>query len=276
MANLTEPTEFFQRVRHARAFQMPTSHFHDENELYYLESGETRYCIGGEIYFLKPGDMVFVPKGVFHQTSTENETPVERMLLTFDDDFAGEHAAPWLEALRRENFIRLPSDKQSRVSDILRRIEFEEQNRAIGYRDIERACLLELLVVTVRFRLPDWCEPVNESYRIIQSAARYIAANPAADLRLPTLAKRYAMSESYFSRLFKHVTGASLCVYVNAARVAAAEKLLRGQNCTVTQAATESGFNDSNYFATVFKRFKGVAPKQFALSARRNPTERLK
>lgn len=263
-----ENIELFQRVRHGRAFRMLNSHFHDKNELYYLESGETRYWIGGEIYFLKPGDMIFVPKGVFHQTNSENETQVERLLFAFDDGFAGEYAAPWLEELKRDKFVRFPSDKQYRISELIRKIEREGRRRERGYIDLQRACLLELLVTVSRLRLRESPEQAGGSDWLIRDAARYIAANVAADLSLTALSKKYAVSKSYFSRRFKRVIGVSLCEYVNTARVSSAERLLAEGSVTVTEAALRSGFNDSNYFASVFKRMTGITPKKYSLSVR--------
>jgi AraC-like DNA-binding protein len=37
-------------------------------------------------------------------------------------------------------------------------------------------------------------------------------------------------------------------------------------NTSITAVAVECGFNDSNYFSTVFKKQKGVTPLKFAKS----------
>ena len=41
------------------------------------------------------------------------------------------------------------------------------------------------------------------------------------------------------------------------------EKLLQENELPVTQIAEQCGFNDSNYFSTVFKRVKGMTPQKY-------------
>ncbi|MBR2452495.1 MAG: AraC family ligand binding domain-containing protein, partial [Clostridia bacterium] len=62
-----------------------TAHYHDEYELYYLIRGETNYFIRDEIFKVKAGDFVFVPKGVIHKTDSEECLNNERILLSFSD-----------------------------------------------------------------------------------------------------------------------------------------------------------------------------------------------
>jgi two-component system response regulator YesN len=61
------------------------------------------------------------------------------------------------------------------------------------------------------------------------------------------------------------MTGMGLSEYINIARVTAAEKLLLSADLPITEVATKCGFNDSNYFARVFKKLKGVTPKKYSM-----------
>ena len=105
----------------------------------------------------------------------------------------------------------------------------------------------------------------SQSYSIIQNAAKYISENFNSDLTLDTLAAKYAMSPSHFSKQFKNVTGVGMNEYVNISRISAAEKLLLNTDWPITRIATECGFNDSNYFAAVFKKIKGITPKKYSM-----------
>ena len=55
--------------------------------------------------------------------------------------------------------------------------------------------------------------------------------------------------------------------YLNHIRITAAEKLLIQTDMPITRIAMECGFNDSNYFAAVFKKIKGITPKKFSLQS---------
>ena len=73
----------------------------------------------------------------------------------------------------------------------------------------------------------------------------------------------FAVSEGYLSRKFKQVTGMGLNQYITLVRISNGEKLLRESNLSVTEVAECCGYNDSNYFAAVFKRVKGVTPLRY-------------
>ena len=43
-----------------------------------------------------------------------------------------------------------------------------------------------------------------------------------------------------------------------------AEKLLKAKKMPITHVAAACGFNDSNYFSTVFKKIKGITPLKYS------------
>ena len=130
---------------------------------------------------------------------------------------------------------------------------------------MQKLYLRQLLILISRFRLADSQDTSNALHNIIQEAVTYISKNVSADLSLQTLALKYNVSPNYFSKQFKSLTGIGLNEYINIARVTAAEKILIKTNKPITEVALECGFNDSNYFAAVFKKLKGVTPKKYSI-----------
>ena len=257
-----------QRSVRDRALVMPQAHMHDRHEMYFLEKGKIRYVVGNEIYILEPGDMIFVPKGELHKTTGESAGGVERLLFDFSDEAIGEECREYIEELKQDKLVRFPPDKVYKLQDIFRKMEHEKKHKSKGFSQLQCLYLREALILISRYRLKEDRTEVSESYRIIQDAAKYISANFNTDLSLSFLAKKYAMSPGHFSKLFKNVTGAGLSEYINMARISAAEKLLLDAPVSVTAVATACGFNDSNYFAAVFKKLKGITPKKFAMMNR--------
>lgn len=258
----------FHRSVRDHALVMPQAHMHDRHEMYFLEKGKIRYVVGNEIYILEPGDMIFVPKGELHKTTGENDGGVERLLFDFSDEAVGEECREYIEELKRDKLVRFPPEKVYKLQDIFRKMEHEKKHQSKGYVQLQCLYLREALILISRYRLKEDRTEASESYRIIQDAAKYISANFNTDLSLTFLAKKYAMSPGHFSKLFKSVTGAGLSEYINMARISAAEKLLLDAPVSVTAVATACGFNDSNYFAAVFKKLKGITPKKFAMMNR--------
>ena len=122
-----ENIEFFDRSKRNKPLKMSDAHFHDKHELYYLEKGNTKYFIGSEIFLLEEGDLVFVPKGAFHRTDSEENREVERLLFVFNDDFVGEDFLQYIDELRENKHVRLPKEQLYKLKDIFQKIENEDK-----------------------------------------------------------------------------------------------------------------------------------------------------
>ncbi len=260
-----EKIEFFDRTKRNTSLVMTEAHFHDKHELYFLEKGKTKYFIGSEIFLLEEGDLVFVPKGAFHKTDSEANKEVERLLFVFDDDFVGEEFLPYIEELKANKHVRLPREQIYKLKDIFNKIENEDKKRQKDYFTLEKLYLRQLLILISRLRLKNNVTKFSQAYTLIQNAARYINENCNSDMSLESLAAKYAMSPSHFSKQFKSVTGVGLNEYINLSRITASEKMLLNTDWPITRIATECGFNDSNYFAAVFKKIKGITPKKYSM-----------
>lgn len=269
MPTFQEELDIFQRSSQKNPTSMPTAHYHSRHEIYYLEKGQTTYFIGSEIFLLKPGDMIFVPKGTFHKTDSQNTEYVERVLLMVDDCICRD-CPEYITALKENKLLSFPPEQAYKIRDLIHSIEHEDKRRQKDYRHMQQLYLEQLIITASRIRLSNCVQNITEPYRIIQAAAEYICSNPSSDLSLNFLAHKFGMCASYFSKQFKKITGVGLNEYVNLMRINAAEKLLSETNLSVTRVAMEVGFNDSNYFAAVFKKAIGVTPKRFSIESKHN------
>ncbi len=102
----------------------------------------------------------------------------------------------------------------------------------------------------------------------LQEVQRWIAANPAADHSVASLAQRMALSPRHFARLFRSEVGTTPAAWVEAARIAAARRRLEEGQETPKQVAAQCGFADADVLRRAFMRHVGVTPaayrRQFA------------
>ena len=70
-------------------------------------------------------------------------------------------------------------------------------------------------------------------------------------------------SREYVCRLFKATTGITLGVYLNDIRIEHAAAMLTTTNNDISDIASESGFENLSTFYHLFKKKKGISPKQF-------------
>lgn len=82
-------------------------------------------------------------------------------------------------------------------------------------------------------------------------------------LHLDEMAKRAAMSPTYFSYMFKVLMGQPFTQYVNDIRIRKALDLLRMSDMSVMEICLETGFNNVSHFTRMFKKITGVSPMKY-------------
>ena len=91
----------------------------------------------------------------------------------------------------------------------------------------------------------------------------YIDAHYLEDLKLPEIAAALHINPFYLAHTFKALTGSSPMAYITRRRIDEAQNLLLTTNLTVTAIAMECGYNNSNYFQSVFKNIVGMPPGKY-------------
>ena len=265
--SLLTVNETFSRMKTANRRKICPVHYHNEYELYYLISGNTKYFIGDEIFSVEAGNFVFVPKGMFHHTDSENCLNNERIVISFDDSIFYEGNRIYLERLLDERVIFIPKKKLPKLEEILYRIEREKENCEEGINPFIIHYIIELIM-----RICELKGDYNKFYdnnSIVHKTAEYISANYSEDLSLEQLGYILGVSRSHLSRSFKREMGMGLTEYITYVRLLNGERLLKETNLSVTEVATLCGYNDSNYFSTTFKKMRGITPLKFRAMGRK-------
>lgn len=92
----------------------------------------------------------------------------------------------------------------------------------------------------------------------------FIEKNYHLDFSLEDLADHLGLSFKYTSILFKKIMGDNFKNHVNLYRVSKAKEVLsENENVKIKDLAESLGFNSSNTFIKVFKKYEGVSPTQW-------------
>jgi len=236
-----------------------TEHVHNYYELHYLTKGTAEYALDGEIFHLQSGDYIFVQKELVHKTVCS--TGSERLIICFADTFLDRRYSDIYKEFGAFKFLPLPLSVKIEAQELLKKLEQEYTQKAPYYLEMCSSLLQQLLLLFHRHI----CVSAKESHNktIVQDAISYIEENYSTNLPLSLMAKRYAISPEHFSRTFKAVTGLGMKQYINHVRMNRAEELLETGTYSIMEIATLCGFNDSNYFSTIFKKVKGVSPCKY-------------
>ena len=100
----------------------------------------------------------------------------------------------------------------------------------------------------------------HEPLRDLQA---WIPANVSADLSVPALADRVAMSPRNFARTFRRETGVTPAAYVEAVRIEQARIALESSHAPVETVAAECGFGTVETMRRSFHRQLGVGPADY-------------
>lgn len=100
----------------------------------------------------------------------------------------------------------------------------------------------------------------RDAIRDLQSFA---LEHPEADLSVPALAARAAMSPRNFARVFAREVGATPGRWVEAVRLEAARRRIEEGRAGVEEVAASSGFGTREALRRAFRRRLGIAPREY-------------
>ncbi|MEL6339105.1 MAG: AraC family transcriptional regulator [Myxococcota bacterium] len=104
--------------------------------------------------------------------------------------------------------------------------------------------------------------PASDDPRFLR-AMDYIEANLAEDLRIAKIGAAVGMSESSVARMFRKALRCTVLQHVQRRRIARAAELLRTSGMSVLEIATSVGYDNPQYFATLFRGLMGTSPTAY-------------
>jgi len=236
------------------------AHWHEHIEFLFFKSNGYKVTIDGISYETKQDDLLLVNGYELHSSERlEGETFF--YVLGIATSFFSDVSFP--------NFS-IPSLIQGDtvIRDYFDKLHEEFVKKTPGY-DLEiKGLTYKLLCHLVRNYQSKQLSSAEISIkknklRKINSILKYIAMHYSKHLTTASLAKQFHLNEQYFCRLFKRETGQSFTNYLNQYRAEKAASFIKESDYNMTEIALLVGFEDSNYFAKIFKKHIGVSPREY-------------
>ena len=101
---------------------------------------------------------------------------------------------------------------------------------------------------------------------LIEKIIQYIKKNYSQHITSESICKKFNCSRAHFSKLFNAQAKIPFREYITRLRIEAAKSLLGFSNLDVSEIALSVGFNEPNYFTSVFKKHVGVSPSAYKKS----------
>ena len=248
-------------------------HHHAECELSVFLSGSGEYSVNGTVYEFRPGD-VFLFSGDEIHCITDIHSRFELLNIQFEPRLL------WSDGgdtdLLRIFFARSSSfqnriDRENPATQNIRNeiiaIEKELSQKKDGYRLIAKYKLFSVFVSLIRdYDYIDTSKRYTnyeKTVRPIEAALNFINENLDKPITLAQTARYAAMSQTYFSTVFKKLNGLSPWEYITIKRVEMAVKLLETTEMTKLEIAMRCGFNSPSNFYKAFFKITGKKPGDY-------------
>lgn len=132
---------------------------------------------------------------------------------------------------------------------------------------MDQPALCEMLQEIILLLLPEQKETATDSMKdIARRAADWLEEHYAEELTLSSLAERYHVESSYFSRIFRQETGQNLILYITNRRIEKAKEYMRESRTNLAEIAFLVGYDDYTYFSRVFRKHTGMSPREYRSS----------
>lgn len=269
MPNAELPINFIEH-NHTTAGPFCILHWHSELEMVYVKEGIVSVSIGSDTIEAHSGDIIFVNSNEPHSYYIADApivlycctiAPVllqGRYVTSYDSQFISPNSMVTIF----QNHI---TNNPLLIQYFLTMWE-EGKEQVKGYEYAIKANLYGIIALMVRNHIQSTisnkqflCK--NRNLNNINKIIQYIEEHYQEDINLNELADYLGFNRFYFCRLFKEITGFTPVKYINNYRVHQAVSIMQQQPLlTITQIATLVGYNDSNYFARVFKNVTNEPP----------------
>ena len=254
------------------------THDHNFFELAYITGGTAVHTLNGMTEQVGRGDYFLVDYGSVHSyTDSRNfslinclfypeiidetligcksvENLLQVCLIRYYRHYAGQSIAN-----------RTFHDSDGSIQSILTELEQECTQRQIGYEEIFRCRLLEILIRTMRKAVSEKSSDFagNTDKTVVSELVAFINKNYAEKSLLNRFCEEHHYSVPYISRIFHQETGISASEYLRRVRMEIACGLLNGSNMQVQEIARSCGYEDVTHFRKLFSEMFHMTPRDF-------------
>ena len=155
------------------------------------------------------------------------------------------------------------SGASSTYSYLFKEMVHELQNCKTGYEDLLAMYLRQIFLLVQRTRQEE--RPTVSTYiqEEMEFARRYFNEHYNEPISIQEYAESRNMSVCYFQRNFKQIVKHTPMQYLLTIRVNNAASLLETTDYSMAEIAAIVGYEDPLYFSRLFRKIKGVSPRDY-------------
>jgi AraC-like DNA-binding protein len=249
-------------------------HYHEEYELNFIENGKgVRRIVGGSMEEISNLELVLVGPNIPHAWFTHKcksdkilEITIQFHKDLFHEVFLKRNQMNFIRTLFEQSLKGISFSRKTieRVMPRLKKLGQKEGFESV----LELMSILHELSVspdsrTLSENVAYKTDMIFTDSRRVEKVVEFINEHFSRTVRLAEAAELVDMAETAFSRFFKAKTGITFVDYLNDIRIGHASRMLIDTTDPIAQVAAECGFTSITNFNRIFKKRKGIVPKDF-------------
>ena len=227
-------------------------HWHSFFEIEIVRAGAGAFVINDTEYGLDTYNLFFLTPTDFHSVRVHEQLRV--INLSFDESVMDERDLSFLLFSDTKRAYRLSADEYARITAAAQLLQHECEQED----NCQKQLLQYVLQCLLRKNDADVAAATSH-YQGIKKAIVYMEMHFKEELSLRAIADAAGYNPTYFSELFKKITGESYMQTLTKLRLGCARTLLAAGH-TVANACFLSGFGSLSHFSAVFKKHCSLSP----------------
>lgn len=260
-------TEFtMSQESYENGWHMPYAHYHNDYEIYILESGTRTVTISDREYTTTSHDATLFPSNVPHKS--KGSSAFSGICIHFSQNYLSEHLTPSARELLMRCFahpvIHLSPDTFFIIKKYAEQFTVSLPENFVLLINILN--LLNAQSALTRSSTDDQVDTTKHSKA--QQILTYVEENYTSINNIAKLANTFEVSESYIFKLYRKNYHQTPKQHINELRINNACHRLQNTDATIIHIAADCGFDCYEYFIRVFKNIKKCTPSEYRKSAR--------
>lgn len=260
-------------------------HDHEFFEMVYVTGGKAVHTLNGKQEPVQKGDYFIIDYGSTHgYTNCQQLELINCLFLPEVIDESLEESRSFDEILKvcliryYKKYVgltpanRIFHDDTGDIFPLIAGIQKEYEEKEVGYMEIFRCRLQEILILTMRKIVDENKDRKIKEKQQSQSTVQvlqYMKQHYQERAVLSHFCQEYHYSLPYISRHFRQEMGVTVSDWLQKIRIEKSCELLAGSDCRIEDAARTVGYEDVKFFNRLFHRFLNMTPREYRKMARK-------
>ncbi|MBA3710202.1 MAG: helix-turn-helix domain-containing protein [Planctomycetes bacterium] len=234
-----------------------------DDMFFHILSGRGAMDVAGRTSRFGPGDLIHWRRGVPHQATTAPDDPIRVISIHYTATIDSAVHLPELLGFPDVFRLGVGHPLEAMSHEACREFAYRPPGWSRGLEALVARMLLSLIRERGEDLHPDLDGRNLRDLQRVLPAVEAMRETIGAPLAIPALARRCAVSEAQFRRIFTRAMGRSPVAHQRQLRLGEACRLLRETADTIEVIAGKVGYAEPAFFANTFRQAMGMTPGKF-------------